>query len=292
MRLLLSWLHIFLSNTRSRNKIITPSWVLLNSAISQPQTKLRSHVRHSRNKTFEKLIFYSIDRKKVLKHHPDKKASSTTESTNKTSSLLGLTTHQNTNDDAFFKCIQKAHEVLTNAERRRQFDSVDPAFLEQEEDLTGITEKEFKVLRLCPAYDITADAFACQSKKLNFFKTFAPIYDLYARFSRVQPVPVLGKLDATKAEVEGFYDFWYNFDSWRSFEWLDKEVNEGSDKYVLLSITREPDTIFNIAGTTRDTPRRRINPSARGERRRILQSCVASLTSPSGTSLILPSYLY
>lgn len=29
--------------------------------------------------------------------------------------------------------------------------------------------------------------------------------------------------------MEGFYDFWYSFDSWRSFEWLDKEVNEGSD---------------------------------------------------------------
>ncbi|RDB28231.1 Zuotin, partial [Hypsizygus marmoreus] len=142
-------------------------------------------------------------RKKVLKHHPDKKASTETPS-----SILGI---QNTNDDAFFKCIQKAHEVLTNAEKRRQFDSVDPAFIEAEEDLTTITEKEFK------------------AKKLDFFKTFKPIFELYKRFSRVQPVPGLGALDATKEEVEGFYDFWYNFDSWRSFEWLDKEVNEGSD---------------------------------------------------------------
>ena len=52
---------------------------------------------------------------------------------------------QNTNDDAFFKCIQKAHEVLTNPEKRRQFDSVDPALLEKEEDKTGITANEFKV---------------------------------------------------------------------------------------------------------------------------------------------------
>jgi len=126
-------------------------------------------------------------------------------------SLLGLNTYQNTNNDAFFKCIQKAHEVLTNAERRRQFDSVDPAFMEREEDLTSINEKEFK------------------AKKRDFFKTFAPIFELYSRFSRVQPVPMLGKVDAAKEEVEGFYDFWYNFDSWRSFEWLDKEVNEGSD---------------------------------------------------------------
>ncbi|KAG6864296.1 hypothetical protein C0991_010767 [Blastosporella zonata] len=142
-------------------------------------------------------------RKKVLKHHPDKKASSAPTP----ESILGL----NTNDDAFFKCIQKAHEVLTNPEKRRQFDSVDPEFLDAEEDLAGITASDFK------------------TKKLDFFKTFRPIFALYARFSRTQPVPGLGALDASKVEVEGFYDFWYNFDSWRSFEWLDKEVNEGSD---------------------------------------------------------------
>ncbi|KAF8062448.1 DnaJ-domain-containing protein [Lyophyllum atratum] len=146
-------------------------------------------------------------RKKVLKHHPDKKASTITPN----ETILGINVNQNTNDDAFFKCIQKAHEVLTNAEKRRQFDSVDPAFLEAEEDIAGITAAEYK------------------TKKLEFFKTFTPIFELYKRFSRVQPVPSLGKLDASKAEVEGFYDAWYNFDSWRSFEWWDKEVNEGSD---------------------------------------------------------------
>jgi DnaJ family protein C protein 2 len=41
-----------------------------------------------------------------------------------------------------------------------------------------------------------------------------------------------GGNDASKKEVEGFYDAWYNFDSWRSFEWHDKEANEGSDSYV------------------------------------------------------------
>ncbi|KAG6825541.1 hypothetical protein H0H92_003339 [Tricholoma furcatifolium] len=145
-------------------------------------------------------------RKKVLKHHPDKKASNAP-----TETILGINVNRNTNDDAFFKCIQKAHEVLTNSEKRRQFDSVDPELLETEEDITGVTATDFK------------------NKKLDFFKTFTPIFKLYERFSRTQPVPGLGKIDASKAEVEGFYDFWYNFDSWRSFEWWDKEVNEGSD---------------------------------------------------------------
>jgi len=81
------------------------------------------------------------DRKKVLKHHPDKKAGSTTPAVNNSLYLAGV--NQNTNDDAFFKCIQKAHEVLTNPEKRRQFDSVDPIFLELEEDMP--TASEFKV---------------------------------------------------------------------------------------------------------------------------------------------------
>ncbi|KAF9224713.1 DnaJ-domain-containing protein [Gyrodon lividus] len=135
-------------------------------------------------------------RKKVLKHHPDKKA--------------GLS--QTTNDDAFFKCIQKAHEVLTNAEKRRQFDSVDPYYMALEEDVP------------------TAADFKGKTNDVDFFfKEWVPVYEMEARFSKKTPVPMLGSFDDPKETVEAFYDFWYNFDSWRSFEYLDKEVNEGSD---------------------------------------------------------------
>jgi DnaJ family protein C protein 2 len=161
-----------------------------------------SHLRY--NATAEQIKI--AHRKKVLKHHPDKKAGNAPSVSN---SLYLAGVNQNTNDDAFFKCIQKAHEVLTNAEKRRQFDSVDPDFLEFEEGIPNASD--FK------------------SKNLDFFKALRPVFDAYARFSKVQPVPGLGHSNATKQEVEGFYDFWYNFDSWRSFEWYDKEVNEGSD---------------------------------------------------------------
>ncbi|PCH37560.1 DnaJ-domain-containing protein [Wolfiporia cocos MD-104 SS10] len=135
-------------------------------------------------------------RKKVLKHHPDKKAG-----------VAG-----DANDDAFFKCIQKAFEVLTNPERRRQFDSVDPYFELLEADVPTPTQLK-------------------NAKNLNkfFFETFGPVFEREARFSRKQPVPMLGSYEDSKATVEAFYDFWYNFDSWRSFEYHDKEVNEGSD---------------------------------------------------------------
>jgi DnaJ family protein C protein 2 len=139
---------------------------------------------------------YSLDRKKVLKHHPDKKAGAS----------------HTTNDDTFFKCIQKANEVLTNVERRRQFDSVDPICLSLEED------------------DPSASDFKGEKDAGLFFTTFAPIFEREARFSKKTPAPMLGEMDDSKDDVHGFYDFWYNFDSWRSFEYLDKEVNEGSDK--------------------------------------------------------------
>lgn len=147
------------------------------------------------------------DRKKVLKHHPDKKAGAVGDS----------------NDDAFFKCIQKANDILTHQEKRRQFDSVDPYYDLLEADVPT-------------AQQVTK----AKDPNSAFFRLFSPVFGREARFSRQQPVPQLGEYADSKESVEAFYHFWYNFDSWRSFEYLDKEVNEGSDKYVALLLSRDP----------------------------------------------------
>ncbi|KAF2727951.1 DnaJ-domain-containing protein [Polyplosphaeria fusca] len=130
-------------------------------------------------------------RKKVLKHHPDKKAAK-----------------GGTEDDQFFKCIQKATEVLLDPVKRRQFDSVD-----EHADVEPPTKKE--------------------TQKGNFYKLWGKVFDAEGRFSKNHPVPKLGNENSSEEDVEHFYNFWYNFDSWRSFEYLDEDVpddNENRDQ--------------------------------------------------------------
>lgn len=97
-------------------------------------------------------------------------------------------------------------DVLSNPAKRRQFDSVDPA----------IDDEDFPKKTVKPE---------------QFFDAWGPIFEREVRFANEpETAPLLGGPDSSKQEVERFYDYWYNFDSWRSFEYEDDEINEGDGR--------------------------------------------------------------
>ncbi|XP_068611119.1 dnaJ homolog subfamily C member 2 [Brachionichthys hirsutus] len=125
----------------------------------------------------------------VLKHHPDKRKAA------------GEQIVEGDND--YFTCITKAIEILSDPVKRRAFDSVDPMF---------------------------DNAVPSKSEgKENFFEVFAPVFERNARWSSKKHVAKLGSAESSFEDVDNFYCFWYDFDSWREFSYLDEEEKEKAE---------------------------------------------------------------
>lgn len=46
-------------------------------------------------------------------------------------------------------------------------------------------------------------------------------------------------MDSSRQEVEAFYDFWYNWKSWREFSYLDEEdKTKGEDRWERREIEK------------------------------------------------------
>lgn len=100
---------------------------------------------------------------------------------------------------------------------RRSYDSVDPEF---------------------------DDGFPSQSDiDNNYFESFNKYFNLNARWSEKPNVPPFGAVDAKREDVERFYNFWYDFKSWREFSYLDEEDKEkGQDRDERRWIEKENKT--------------------------------------------------
>ncbi|XP_044534578.1 dnaJ homolog subfamily C member 2 isoform X3 [Gracilinanus agilis] len=125
----------------------------------------------------------------VLKHHPDKRKAA------------GEPIAEGEND--YFTCITKAYEMLSDPGKRRAFNSIDPTF-----DNSVPSKNEAKD---------------------NFFEVFTPVFERNSRWSNQKNVPKLGDMHSSFEDVDAFYSFWYNFDSWREFSYLDEEEKEKAE---------------------------------------------------------------
>ncbi|XP_043720505.1 dnaJ homolog subfamily C member 2-like [Telopea speciosissima] len=123
-------------------------------------------------------------REAALKHHPDKLASLLLAEETEAAKQAKKEEIEN-----HFKAIQEAYEILIDPVKRRIYDSTD--------------ECDDEIPTDCAPWD--------------FFKVFGPAFMRNGRWSVNQPVPSLGEENNPVEEVDRFYNFWYNFRSWREF---------------------------------------------------------------------------
>merc|ERR1712029_606532 len=78
-----------------------------------------------------------------------------------------------------------------------------------------------------------------KDSKDSFFTSFGAAFERNSRWSIKTPVPQLGSDDSSRQEVDRFYSFWYEFDSWREFSHLDEEDKEkAGDKWERREIDK------------------------------------------------------
>lgn len=108
-----------------------------------------------------------------------------------------------------FKAMQLAYSTLTDKQKRIGYDSALPFDEAIPKESEGTTEA-------------------------TFYKVYAPVFERNARFSSApKPAPELGDSSSSYDYINGFYDYWLGFKSWRDFTYLDEHKNDdGTDRFT------------------------------------------------------------
>ena len=74
----------------------------------------------------------------------------------------------------------------------------------------------------------------------EYYKMFGEVFKRNSVWSKVQPVPVFGGDETVYQNVEKFYKFWRNFDSWRDFPQDDEhDLDEAENRWERRQMEKE-----------------------------------------------------
>ncbi|CAB1113452.1 unnamed protein product [Ectocarpus sp. CCAP 1310/34] len=124
---------------------------------------------------------------------------------------------QDGEEDEVFMAVQKAFDTLTDMTKRRAYDS------SLEFDDNELEGKEV-------------------SGPTSFYKVYGPVFERNKRFAVILPAPSLGDDDTPIDEVNNFYEYWVNFESWRDFSLEgEHDVEDAHDRYEKRWMIKEND---------------------------------------------------
>ena len=158
--------------------------------------------------------------------------------------------------------FQDAYETLTDADKKQKYDST---FKFNEaipnESVASKIEKFYKDLKYDEIIvnstinkdekndEVNNTSISLKNDKLSekitemnktFFREFGPTFLRNSIWSNKKPVPKIGDMNSDIKKVRRFYNFWYNFSSWRDFE-VEGEYNldEAENRWEKRAMMKE-----------------------------------------------------
>jgi DnaJ family protein C protein 2 len=111
--------------------------------------------------------------------------------------------------------IKEAYETLLDPEKKKKYDST------------------FEFDDTIPDEDESYD-------EKDYFRTFGPVFIKNSIWSKRKPIPKIGDMKTPLDRVKRFYQFWYNFDTWRDFSVEgEHNVEEASCRYEKRQMLKE-----------------------------------------------------